>query len=211
MSKNDEIEKLNTFRKSPIIITFIGTILSLILILTTLDISRRNIIPFVTSQQKYIIAIEAAIFAIFFVEMLLRLITARLQTPQMVEHRMRLRLVVRMVGYSISVISIVSILASNATLGISVGAIAGVVIAFATQNIGSSVIAAVMILSTRMIRVGEEITIGQIKGTIAEINLTQTVLSVEDNVVFVPNSMIISNIVQRKKRNLDQNTNVRDW
>ena len=100
---------------------------------------------------------------------------------------------------------------SNATLGISVGAIAGVVIAFATQNIGSSVIAAVMILSTRMIRVGEEITIGQIKGTIAEINLTQTVLSVEDNVVFVPNSMIISNIVQRKKRNLDKNTNVRDW
>jgi len=62
-----------------------------------------------------------------------------------------------------------------------------------------------------MIRVGEEITIGQIKGTIAEINLTQTVLSVEDNVVFVPNSMIISNIVQRKKRNLDKNTNVRDW
>jgi hypothetical protein len=118
MPKNNEIEKLNTFRKRPIIITFIGTILSLILILATLDISRRNIIPFVTSQQKYIMAIEAAIFAIFFVEMLLRLITARLQTPQMVEHRMRLRLIVRMVGYSISVISIVSILASN--VGISV-------------------------------------------------------------------------------------------
>ena len=211
MSKNNEIEKINTFRKRPIIITFIGTIMSLILILTTLDISRRNIIPFVTSQQKYIMAIEAAIFAIFFVEMSLRLVTARLQTPQMVEHRMRLRLVVRMVGYSISVISIVSILASNATLGISVGAIAGVVIAFATQNIISSVLATILILSTRMIRVGEEITIGQTKGIIAEINLTQTVLSVEDNIVFVPNSMLISSMVQRRKRNLDKDANIRDW
>jgi small-conductance mechanosensitive channel len=211
MFRKNEIEKLSEFRKRPIIITFIGMIMTLILIVVTLDISRRNIIPFVTNQQKYIMAIEAAILAIFVVEMSLRLVTARLHTPQMVEHRMRLRLIVRIVGYSISVMSVISILASNATLGISVGAIAGVVIAFATQNIISSVLATILILSTRMIRVGEEITIGQTKGIIAEINLTQTVLSVEDNIVFVPNSMLISSMVQRRKRNLDKDANIRDW
>jgi small-conductance mechanosensitive channel len=129
----------------------------------------------------------------------------------MVQHRTRLRLMVRIVGYSIALISIISILASNATLGISVGAIAGVVIAFATQNIIGSVLATVLILSTRMVRVGEEITIGQTKGVIAEINLTQTILSIDDNVVFVPNSMIISNVVQRRKRDLDKGANIRDW
>jgi len=211
MSKNNESEKLNAFQKRPIIITFIGTIIMIILILVTLDISRRNIISFVSNQQRYIVAIEAAILAIFAVEMILRLVTMRLHTPQMVQHRTRLRLMVRIVGYSIALISIISILASNATLGISVGAIAGVVIAFATQNIIGSVLATVLILSTRMVRVGEEITIGQTKGVIAEINLTQTILSIDDNVVFVPNSMIISNVVQRRKRDLDKGANIRDW
>ena len=101
-------------------------------------------------------------------------------------------------------VSVISILASNATLGISIGAFAGVILAFSTQNIVGSVLAAIVILSTRMLRVGEESTINQTKGIIAEINLTNTVLSVGDNVVFVPNTMIISNMVQRKKRKYRQ-------
>jgi small-conductance mechanosensitive channel len=85
------------------------------------------------------------------------------------------------------------------------------VIAFATQNIVGSMLAAIIILSTRMVRVGEEITVNQTKGVIAEINLTHTVLSVGENVVFVPNSMVISNIVQRQKRTLDKDAGARDW
>jgi len=211
MVKNDEGEQANRRHVRPIIITFSGTILMIILIMATLDVSHRNVIQFVTNQQKYILAIEAAGLAVFMVELALRLITLRLHTPNMEDHRNRLRLIVRIVGYSISAISVISILASNATLGISAGAIAGVVIAFATQNIVGSMIAAIIILSTRMVRIGEEITVNQTKGVIAEINLTHTVLSVEENVVFVPNSMIISNIVQRHKRTLDKDAGIRDW
>ena len=85
-------------------------------------------------------------------------------------------------------------------LGISVGIVIGIVIAFATQNTASSVLAAVIIISTRMIRVGEEITIQGQTGTVHDIGLTHTILSVEDDVMFVPNSVIVANVVRRKKR-----------
>jgi small-conductance mechanosensitive channel len=211
MAKLDESEKAQGRHIRPAIITFTGTLLMIILILVTLDLSHRNTIPFVSHQQRYILAIEAAGLAVFIVELLLRLATLRLHTPKMEDQRNRIRLMVRIVGYTISAISVISILASNATLGISAGAILGVVIAFATQNIVGSMLAAIIILSTRMVRVGEEITVNQTKGVIAEINLTHTVLSVGENVVFVPNSMVISNIVQRQKRTLDKGAGARDW
>jgi small conductance mechanosensitive channel len=141
--------------------------------------------------------------------MVVGFISLLLRAPQTVEHGIRLRLIVRIVGYFIALMSVVSIIASNATLGISVGAIAGVVIAFATQNVLANVIAAVLILSTRMIRVGEEITVGQSKGTVSDINLNQTVLSSDEEVLFIPNSLIITSIVRRKKRN--SRASVRDW
>ena len=216
MTKDNKIgEKLDVIKKRPLIITFIGTITLILLILVTLEISHRNISIFVSSQEKYIIAIEAVILAIFIVEMLGMLVRLLLPAPHMAEQGARLRLIVRIIGYAIASTSVVSILASNPTLGISVGAIAGVVIAFATQNILSSVIATVLILSTRMVRVGEEITVGQTgsqtTGMVEDIHLTHTVLSIGEKVVFVPNSLIVSSIVQRKKRNPSTDANVHDW
>jgi small-conductance mechanosensitive channel len=205
------IEKLEKVRKRPLIITVLGAIATIILILVTLEISNRNPDSFVAVQQKYIIGCEAALLATFIVEMLVRLVTLRLHTPQMVEYGARLRLIVRIFGYVVGLLSVVSIIASNATLGISVGAIAGIIIAFATQNVLGSVLAAALILSTRMVRVGEEITISQTKGVIADINLIHTIISIEDDVVFIPNSLVISSIVRRKKRNSDKDAPVKDW
>jgi small-conductance mechanosensitive channel len=164
MAKLDESEKVQGRHIRPAVITFIGTLRMIILILVTLDLSHRNTIPFVSRQQRYILAIEATGLAVFIVELLLRLATLRLHTPKMEDQRNRIRLMVRIVGYTISAISVISILASNVTLGISAGAILGVVVAFATQNIVGSMLAAITILSTRMVRVGEEITVNQTKG-----------------------------------------------
>ena len=216
MSKDNKVnEKPIVFQKRSIIITFLGTIITILLILVTLEVSHRNISTFVSSQQKYILAIEAAILAIFIVEMLGMLVRLLLPAPHMAEQGARLHLIVRIIGYAIASASVVSILASNPTLGISVGAIAGVVIAFATQNILGSVIATVLILSTRMVRVGEEITVGQTgsqtTGIVADIKLTHTVLSIGEKVVFVPNSLIVSSIVQRNKRNSGTDAGVREW
>jgi small-conductance mechanosensitive channel len=212
MSKDSKLkEKPIVFQKRSVIITFLGTVITVLLILTTLEVSNRNISTFVSSQQKYILAIEAAILAIFIVEMLGILVKLLLPVPHMADQGARLRLIVRIIGYGIALASVVSILASSPTLGISIGAIVGVVIAFATQNILGSVIATVVILSTHMIRVGEEITISQTKGIVSDIKLTHTVLSIEEDVIFVPNSLIVSSIVQRKKRNSNKNASIRDW
>jgi hypothetical protein len=59
--------------------------INIILILVTLEVSRRNLNTFVSNQQKYIIAIEAAILAIFIVEMLARLVRLLLPAPHMAE------------------------------------------------------------------------------------------------------------------------------
>ena len=212
MLKDNKIsEKLVVVKKRPIIITFIGVIISLVLILVTLEVSRSNINTFITSQQKYIVAIEVAILTTCVVEMLGRLIGLLLPPPHKVDQLSRLLLLIRIIGYSIGSIAVVSILASNPTLGISVGAIAGVVIAFATQNILGSVIAAVLILNTRMVRIGEEITIGQTTGIVAGINLTHTVLSIDENICYIPNSLLVSSIVLRKKRNSNKDASVHDW
>ena len=149
--------------------------------------------------------------AIFMVEMLGRLVGLLLPAPHKLDQGARLRLLVRIIGYIIALMSVISILASNATLGISVGAIAGVVIAFATQNILGNVIAAVVILNTRMVHIGEEITIGQTKGIVSDINLTHTILSVNDSICYVPNSLLVSSIVQRNKRNSSTDAGVHDW
>jgi small-conductance mechanosensitive channel len=85
-------------------------------------------------------------------------------------------------------------------LGISAGAIAGIVIAFATQNLIGNMLAAVLIINTRMVQIGEEITVTDIKGIVADINLSHTIVHVDDDIVYIPNTVMVSNAVRRKKR-----------
>jgi small-conductance mechanosensitive channel len=203
--------KPDRLQTRPPIIASIGAIITILLMLATLEVSHRKINVFVANQEKYIVAIEAAILSILIVEILVKLMALRFNTLPLVQRGERLRLVVRIVGYSIALLSVVSILASNAALGISVGAIVGVVLALAAQSIVGSMLAAVLIISTRMVRIGEEITINQTKGTISDINLTHTVISIDDDVVLVPNSLIISSMVRRKKRDTRNDAGARDW
>ncbi len=199
----DSSGKTDRPKTRPIVVAFVGAIITILLMVATLEVSHRKASAFVSSQEKYVVAIEAAVLSIFLVEMLVRLVALRFSTARLTERGTRLRLIVRIVGYSIALLSIVSILASNAALGISVGAIVGVVVALAAQTIVGSILATVLIISTRMVRVGEEITVNQTKGTIWEINLTHTMMVVGDDVIFVPNSLIISTLVRRKRRETD--------
>jgi small-conductance mechanosensitive channel len=211
MKDNEAVKTPVSSQKRAIIITFLGMIAAILVIIATLEISNRNLSSFVVNQQKYILSIESILLMLFAVEFLARLATLRSHAPLLLEHGTRLRLIVRIIGYTLGSLSVISILSANPTLGISVGAIAGVVIAFATQNIFGSILAAIVILSTRMVKVGEEVTVGQAKGTVSDINLTHTILSVEDEVVFVPNSLMISSVVRRRKRETGKNTSPKDW
>ncbi len=197
--------------KRLILATIAGLVSGIVLILATLEIAHRNIIPFVSTQRKYIISVEAAFWGVFLVEVLVRILSYNFRTHQMADYGARVRVLVRVVGYTIAVVSIVSILASDPALAISLGAVIGVIIAFATQNITGSVLSAILILNTRITRIGEEITVSGITGTVVDINLIHTVISVGEDVVFVPNSVIISSAVRRKKRTGPHDSDVRRW
>ena len=196
--KNNNKSSIDSWRG--IIFLLAGTLLGIALILVTLEISHRNIIHFVATQQKYIISAEAALLGVLLTEMLARISSHHLHERANVIFSTRFRIMIRITGYLIVIVSVISILASNPTLGISAGAIAGVVIAFATQNIIGNMLAAVTILNTRMVHIGEEITVSGVKGVVTNINLSHTIIHVEDDVVFIPNSVMVSQAVRRKKR-----------
>jgi len=198
-------------RGRPVPVVTGGAILMVFALIATLVVSRRGILSFVAREERYIVATEAALLSILLVELAVRLLSRHFSAPRLVERGTRLRLIVRIVGYSTALLSEVSILASNAALGISVGAVVGVAIAFAAQNVVGGILAAVLILGTRMVRVGEEIVVNQTRGIVSDISLTHTVLSVEEDVVFIPNSLIISAMVRRRRRSTPEDSAVRDW
>ena len=189
--------------KRLVVLAVTGMLIGIAIILVTLEISHRNVIPFVATQQKYIITIEAAILGAFLVETIARIISLSLSRPELANYGVRIRLIVRVVGYLIAAVAVVSILASDPALAISVGAIIGVIIAFATQNVMANILAAILILNTRMIRIGEEITITGVKGTVKDITLIHTIISADDDIIFVPNSVVMSNAVRRKRREIE--------
>lgn len=194
-------KKTTVSLKRPLILTAIGLLVLIALIIATTEIGKRNIIDFVSNDQKYILSLEIVFLAVFFIEAVVRLITLGSNRPELAQHSASWRLIIRIVGYTLGILSVISILASNTALGISVGALAGVVIAFATQNIGSGVLAAILIVTTRMVKIGEEITVSGITGTVTGITLTHTVITVDEDVVLIPNSYLTANLVRRKKRN----------
>jgi len=200
MAETDGKENRKDRRRALTAVSIAGTALGIALILATLELIRRDILPFVVTQQKYVLSAEAALLGIFFTEMLARIVSRGVRTDHARNLGMRFRVMVRVAGYTVALVSVVSILASNPTFGISIGTVGGVVVAFATQNILGNVLAAVWLLNTRMVLVGEEITVAGTRGTVTDINLTHTVVHVDEDVVFVPNSVMMSTAVRRKRR-----------
>ena len=209
MSK-DEKKKAGQYQKwwvAAVLTVILGTSL----ILVTLEISRRKLIPFVVTQQRYIVSAEAALFGVFLIESLTGIVSRVFGRDDILQNGAHLRALVRIVGYAIALICVISILASNPSLAISIGAVTGVGLIFATQNIMSSVFAAILILLTRMVRVGEEITVSGTTGKVVDIRLTHTILIVEEDIIWVPNSLMVSNTVKRKKRLDGNHTTMRNW
>ena len=140
-------QKTKASGRRGIAFTVTSSVLSIALIIATLEIARRNVIPFVADQQRYIVSLEVALLGLFLTEALARIISISLRAPDRKQFSARLRLGIRVIGYSVALVTVISILAANPTLGLSIGAIVGLVIAFATQNIISNVLAAILILN----------------------------------------------------------------
>jgi len=181
-----------------IFIAFLFATLGVASVIITIELSNRGSFPFVTSQRNHLIAAELAVFSIFFVEIIGRLANKRLERDAL-RRGMSARVIIRTAGYLVVGAAVISILASNSALAISVGTITGVVIGFATQNLFSNMLGGIILVVNRLARAGDEITFMGNTGRVVEIRLIYTVIDSGDSLVYIPNSAMLTNAVQRKK------------
>jgi small-conductance mechanosensitive channel len=179
-------------------IAFLFATIGVASVIITIELSNRGSFPFVTSQRSHLIAAELAVFSIFFVEMIGRLANKHLERDAL-RRGMSARVIIRTAGYLVVGVAIISILASNSALAISIGTITGVVIGFATQNLLSNMLGGIILVVNRVARSGDEITFMGNTGRVVEIRLIYTVIDSGDNLVFIPNSAMLTNAVQLKK------------
>ena len=70
----------------------------------------------------------------------------------------------------------------------------GIALAFAFQNILENFIAGVLILIRRPIRIGEQVSLSETEGTVADINLRAVIVKqVDGKLVYVPNASVLNN------------------
>jgi len=186
-----------------IFLAFLFATIGVASVIITIELANRGSFPFFTSQRNHLIAAELAVFSIFFVEILGRLANNRLGRDAL-RRGMSARVIIRTAGYLVVGAAVISILASNSALAISVGTIAGVVIGFATQSLFSNMLGGMILVVNRVARAGDEITFMGSKGRVVEIRLLYTVIDSGDSLVYIPNSAMLTNAVQRKKGPKDQ-------
>ncbi|NQY42126.1 MAG: mechanosensitive ion channel [Legionellales bacterium] len=96
---------------------------------------------------------------------------------------------------------IIGLISSLGTLGIHVGAmigglgLTGFAIGFAIKDIISNILAGILILLYRPIKLGNQIEVSGFSGNISGIDLRYTSLDTKDKTILIPNSKVFSSIV----------------
>lgn len=106
--------------------------------------------------------------------------------------------------YIIAIILILDIFGINVQgILVSIG-IVGIIIGFAAKDIISSFMSGMFLVTDKTIKVGDEIVVGDVMGTVTNITFRQITLLTADNVVVtVPNTLLSSNVY---KNNTNEHT-----
>ena len=174
-------------------------IVGIVVILVTFYLTD-NLFPFMLPYRDYLLSLEVAVVSVLLVELIGRVIVSRFREHGNLAYGIYIRTVIRIIGYLGAVVVIISVLASNPALAISIGTITGVVIGFASQNITSNVLAAAFLITTRTVRVGDAITVVGNTGKIVDITPIYTVIETDTGTTFVPNVIMVTTAVQRRKK-----------
>lgn len=150
-------------------------------------------------QRSHIVAAEVAFFLVITIELLGTALVRRVQDSQARHVGIGARAVLRVVGYIILAITVVSILAADASLAISVGTVMGIIIGFSTQSIIGNAIAGMVLAVGRYVRVGEQITVMGSSGQVVEIGSLYTMIESDSDMVLVPNTAMLANPIRTKR------------
>jgi small-conductance mechanosensitive channel len=173
-----------------------------VIVLTT-ELSREGNIPFMVAQRDRLLAAEIAFFGIILVEIISRMAIKQFRKREAIQMGVAVRGTLRTISYLVIAIVVVSILSANPTLAIGVGAVTGIVIGLAAQNIIGNVVAGTILAIMRPIRINDEITVMGSTGIVIEIGVMHTIVDGGERWVLVPNMAMLNNAVQRKKGSAD--------
>jgi small conductance mechanosensitive channel len=133
---------------------------------------------------------------------LLERLFERTPFPEEVEHGIlkASKYVIYVLGL-FAIVSVVGVDITSILVGLGAFSIA---ISFATSNIIQNFVSGVIVMGDRAFKVGDEVKIQAYEGRVMKIGIRTTVIQDKDeNTVFIPNSLFISNPVTRKNDSSD--------
>jgi small conductance mechanosensitive channel len=198
----------NTKQKLLKKIIILGIILTISLFISTLLL--RPLIP--TEYLVYFQVIQVAIVGYFIMDVIsdtaYNIATAAKQSNQSAKS---VRSIIRILSAIVIVAILVSYVSQNPAIAASIGAVTGIVIGFAAQNLIGNMIAGMYLAITRPFKIGDNITIFGNTGTVTDIGLLYCVLLMKDgDIVRAPSSLLLTtSIILREEK---KPTNVyADW
>ena len=194
-------EKSKRSNKAPrtALISLLVLIIFICVILTTDAVAKNSGLSFIGKHEKTIVNTELAIFSLILVEFIGKAIIQAFKHRGIEPVGHNVRAILRGIVYLILAIGIVSSLSSNPGLGIGIGTVTGIVIAFATQNLVGNIFAGVLLAIVRPVRIGDYVTVLLSSGEVKEIALMYTILEDGENWYYVPSMVMFSNVIKRKK------------
>lgn len=186
--------------KKRVVLAIIAIVVGCVTFGITAHLANTEDIDFLTDNRSRIFAAEIAFFGIIIIELLANVTLVAFHRADALQTGIAVRAIVRLIAYTILLVSVVSILAQNPALAIGVGGVTGVVIAFSAQNLVGNAFAGVFLAINRPFRVGEEITIGGLTGTVTDIRMMHTRLDLGDDIALIPSNWIMSQVIRRRSR-----------
>lgn len=186
--------------KKRAVLAAVAVVIGCLVFGVTAHLANTSGVSFLQTNRSRIYAIEITFFGIVIIELLANVTLVAFHRADALQTGIAVQATMRLVAYLILLVALVSILAENPALAIGVGGITGVVIAFSAQNLVGNAFAGVFLAINRPFRVGEEITIGGMTGTVTDIRMMHTRLDLGDDVALIPSNWIMTQVIRRKPR-----------
>ena len=177
----------------------ISVITAGVIIGLTTQLDEDTWLSFLAPHKAKLIVVELGLFGVVSVELLVRSVTQYLRSRNAQQVAFVVRVSVRAACYAILTVSLVSLLAASPSLAIGVGSVTGLIIGLSAQATVGNAISGMVIAIARPFRIGDEITVLGVTGTVMEIAVMHTVLDTPERLILVPSSTLMTQVVQRNK------------
>ncbi|MCI0440205.1 MAG: mechanosensitive ion channel family protein [Chloroflexi bacterium] len=192
------VSQAMSVRRLAVVVVLVA-IVGAALVGVTLGLDEDIFPDFLEAHRGRLVAAEVAVFGIALVELLVKIALRPYERQNARQIGIMIRAVIRTIGYTTLAVATLSILAANPALAVGVGSMTGLVIAFSTQSIIANVFAGMFLAIGRPFRIDDEITVSGSTGKVIEFSVMHTMLETSENIVLIPNSSMLTQVILRSK------------